>query len=176
MKKRKLQVVVICLGFVLVGTALYFEEAIPRGVGDALQLFVVMAILTVMEADALGVLLGTGTDYSDLIPQSIKTVIGVVMLLGLASIFRQTGWFSKGYFEDAIVLQLPINLVDVSVLVIVGTIIYWAGEFTYRTMIAATTSIGNICYYILGKMGLVELEDGEEGGEIMKENLLRSVQ
>ena len=166
MKKNKLKVVVICLAVGLVGTLPYFGETIPRGVGDALQLFVVMAILTVMETDALGVLLGTGTDYSNPIPRSIKTVIGVVMLLGLASIFRQTGWFTSGYFEDAIVLQLPINLVDVSVLVIVGTILYWAGGYTYQTMIAATTSIGNICYYILGKVGLVELEDGGEVEEI----------
>jgi len=161
-KKRKLQIVAICLGVGLMGTLPYLGETIPRGAGDALQLFVVMAILTVMETDSLGVLLGTGTDYSDLIPQSIKTVIGVVMLLGLAGILRQTGWFTSGYFEDVIVLQLPINLVDVSVLVIVGTILYWAGEFTYRTMIAVTTSIGNICYYVLGKMGLVELEEDKE--------------
>lgn len=165
MKKNKLKVVVICLAIGLMGTVPYFEEEIPRGVGDMLQLFVVMAILTVMETDALGVLLGTGTDYSDLIPQCIKTVIGVVMLLGLASILKQTGWFSTGYFDDAIILQLPITLVDVSVLVIVGTVLYWAGGFTYRTVIEAVTAIGNICYYILGKVGLVELEDDEEEGE-----------
>lgn len=165
MKKNKLKVVVICLAVGLMGTVPYFGEAIPRGVGDALQLFVVMAILTVMETDALGVLLGTGTDYSDLIPQCIKKVIGVVMLLGLASTLRQAGWTSTGYFDDAIISQLPITLVDVSVLVIVGTILYWAGGIAYQTMITATTSIGNICYYVLGKMGLVELEDDEEEGE-----------
>lgn len=168
MKKSTLKLVVFSLAFVLIGAIPYFKGTIPRGVEDALGLFMVMAILTAMETNALGVFLSAGS--SDLIPRCIKTVIGVVMLLGLVSILQQSGGFSTGFFDDPI-LQLPITPVDVSVLVIIGTTLYWAGGLMYQTVTKVTISIGNLCYYILGKTGLVELEDDGEEGEMVKETI-----
>ena len=170
MKKSTLKIVVFSLAFILIGVTTYFEGAIPRGIGDALALFMVMAIITAMETNVLGVFLGTTID-SDLIPQSIKTVIGVVMLLGLVSILQQSGRFSTGFFDDPIISKLPITPVDVCVLVIAGTTLYWVGGIMYQTMIKVTISIGDLCYYILGKMGLVELEDDGEEGEMVKKTI-----
>lgn len=158
MKKGTLKLVSLLLAFLLVPVMQYVGKEISRGVGDVLSIFIVMVVLTALETNAVGLTF----DSSDLIPQSIKIVVGVVMLLVLGSIFVQRGWFTTGYFNDPIILQMPLTMVDISVLVIIGTVLHWAGGITYQTVITVTTSAGNACYYILGKLSLVELEDDEE--------------
>ncbi len=160
MRKNKLKLVTFLLAFLLIPVMPYARKQISQGIGDVLGVVIVMVILTALETNALGEFIGE--DYSGLIPQSIKTAIGVVMLLGLASLIKQLGWLPVTYFNDPIVLQLPITLVDVCILVIVGTTLYWAGGVTYQAVITVTTSVGNACYYILEKMNLVELDECEE--------------
>lgn len=162
MKKSTLKLVVFCLSFGLLPATEYIEKVAPRGTGDVFSFFAVLIIITALETDTLGVI-SSGVIGGVMIPQCIKTVVGVVMLLGLASIIKRPGWLSASYFNDVIILQLPITLVDVCVLVIVGTTLYWAGGMAYDTITQLGTAIGNICYHVLKRLDLLKLEDdGEE--------------
>ena len=154
MRKNTLKLAIFCLAFsVLVLVVEYAGEAIPRGIGDALGFFAVMIMLTALETNVLGV------SISDLIPRCFKTVVGVVMLLGLANVIKQLGWVRASYFNEAIILQFPITVIDVSVLVIVGTTLYWTGGIMYGTITKLTIAIGNISYSVVKRLGLLELED-----------------
>jgi len=158
MRKNKLKVIITILAFILIPTTGYILEP-GTVIKDVLVFSAVMVILTALET---GMLTFSSAEKAIVIPQRIKTVIGVVMLLGLASVLSQSGWCSTGYFSNTIILQFPITLIDVSVLTTIGITLYWAGEITYRVITNAVIAIGNFCYYILGKTGLVELENGGE--------------
>ena len=156
MRKNTLRWVILGLALTLIFAIQYAGKAIPRGIGDVLGFFAVMTMLTVLETNVLGV------GMSVLIPRCFKTVIGVVMLLGLSNVIKQFGWVRASYFNEVIILQVPITLIDVSVLVVVGTTLYWTGGLMYDTITKLTIAIGNISYSVAKRVGLLELEDDDE--------------
>lgn len=153
MRKNTLKLAIFCLAFSVLVAREQAGGALSCGVGDVLGFFAVMIILTALETNVLGV------GISDLIPRCFKTVIGVVVLLGLANVIVQFGWVRTSYFNEAIILQFPMTLIDMSVLVIVGTTLYWAGGMMYDTITKLTIAIGNISYFVVKRLGLFELED-----------------
>jgi len=160
MRKRRLKLVIFGLAFTLIFAMQYAGEAIPRGIGDVLGFFAVMIVLTALETDVLR------CAHTHLIPRCFKTVIGVIMLLGLANVIKQFGWVRASYFNEVIILQFPITLIDVSFLVVVGTTLYWTGGLMYDTITKLTIAIGNISYSVAKRVGLLELEDDDEDAVI----------
>lgn len=164
MKKTTLQLVIICLVFVPMMFAIpipqigYGGLSVPKNLADIYRVLGVMIVLTFLESSNL---LDKAT--TNVIPPCLKNIIGMYMLLGLGCIFEQRMGLINS-FSDGIILQLPITMIDVSVLVTVGVVLYWVGGMTYGIMIDLTTNVGNLCWRGLEKVGILDPEEVKETG------------